>query len=491
MNYYKLIKLYPNSQQLGFISEPIIDNVEKQAEYYLPEFWEKNKAISEEGKPIFDDTRIYFVPDSKFSNKVYESLAVNLCCSCVTMKYFTQRANAEKYLQSLKKDYEILSFVAIDGSGLSNKKDNGKFSHNDYQGYWSETSMIEDDEYKIHSVKRLSDNQVFTLGDKYTHTFNPSVRVLERINLIRDKIYFSMNNESIEQSQLANIIKCNPIFTTSDGVDVYEGDEFYAITSIESNIVSKFTCTGNTRYGVDYKRFSIRELAQKYLNSLKPKFKVGDFVMTQNYGVKKVEKVCHSIIHCSDNILIDFDMTSLCLATLPEIKSWYESQGWVKGRKFIITTLAYEIVDLYVEEDKIILLTKNNACNEFTLHTLEGGYDEQIKLLPQLPKSWEELGDLVGYTNKTVTGKGLFSTKSQAKSALAFAQLSQLAKVMNGDWKQNLDNAQYNWTIIRNRDELKVDSYSRIFNHITFATKELAEFSLLHHRELWEQYYQM
>ncbi len=78
---------------------------------------------------------------------------------------------------------------------------------------------------------------------------------------------------------------------------------------------------------------------------------------------------------------------------------------------------------------------------------------EEIVFKPvkkQLPKSWEELGEIDGWfvTADAIVSKGapqcthdyhknLFSTKDQAKASIALAQLSQLREVYRDGWKPN------------------------------------------------------
>lgn len=87
----------------------------------------------------------------------------------------------------------------------------------------------------------------------------------------------------------------------------------------------------------------------------------------------------------------------------------------------------------------------------------------------------------------------IYSNDKQAKSALAFAQLSQLAKAMNGDWESDWKNTDEDKYTIQSRCDssflLRIECRNVTMSHITFKTEELAEFSLKHHRELWEDYW--
>ncbi len=86
--------------------------------------------------------------------------------------------------------------------------------------------------------------------------------------------------------------------------------------------------------------------------------------------------------------------------------------------------------------------------------------------------------------------KNVFPTEKHAKSALAFAQLSQLAARVNGDWIPDWDDMCENKYVVQHVGGLlKVQYYGTLVHHIVFKTKELAEKSLQYHRQLWLDYY--
>lgn len=131
---------------------------------------------------------------------------------------------------------------------------------------------------------------------------------------------------------------------------------------------------------------------------------------------------------------------------------------------------------------------------------------------PNYPKSWEELNVKKGWfiknqyiqevenhikSDKT---KDLFAIEKQAQSALAFAQLSQLHKAMideynrvnNCDWKHDWNDVTAIGRVVRCYSYLTVAfEVTNVYNPLVFPTRELAKFSLTHHRELWKQYYQL
>lgn len=119
----------------------------------------------------------------------------------------------------------------------------------------------------------------------------------------------------------------------------------------------------------------------------------------------------------------------------------------------------------------------------------------ELEPIQEWPKTWEELyrnsGELDGFYNKDIL-RGLFSTELQAESALAMAQLSQLHRAIVGDWEADWKDGNLKYCIERFYfDELFIEERIHSFRHFPFQTREQAEFSLKHHRELWEKFYMM
>ena len=59
-----------------------------------------------------------------------------------------------------------------------------------------------------------------------------------------------------------------------------------------------------------------------------------------------------------------------------------------------------------------------------------------------------------------------------------------------GDWVADWeDNLMKKYIVRRSKNDLIVDIVWNTFNHLSFENTEQAEFSLTHHRELWEKYW--
>lgn len=135
---YKLIKTYPGSPKLGTILE------------------------MDKGTREFPNTTWL---------KIEEGLEINV-------KHYS-----EFWEPVVEKDYEIISIkckVPNFGSYILNKISNGKFA-NEYKQINLDLEF-----YDIHSVKRLSDGEVFTVGDKVKEGY------ITKIIIKKDTIYLEV-----------------------------------------------------------------------------------------------------------------------------------------------------------------------------------------------------------------------------------------------------------------------------------------------------------
>lgn len=166
--------------------------------------------------------------------------------------------------------------------------------------------------------------------------------------------------------------------------------------------------------------------------------------------------------------------------------------------------------------EKQIKLTLTQARNlyksnpEYRDTLLSVFTDKELGIKSGYPKSFNDLEEIQGFwidKNSNIESfssqdplmdfdkikdKNVFATEKQAKSALAFAQLSQLAKKMNGYWAIDWNNSsQTKHTIFRTMNGLHLSNYTIVYKSIVFQTKEMAEFSLKHHEQLWKDYYEL
>jgi len=193
----------------------------------------------------------------------------------------------------LEKDYEILSFIVNQSKGVLIVGDivtkvgdgfKGTSSHN--RGIIagdSENEFLSKDHWSIHSVKRLSDGEVFTIGD------NCEFGILTRIFLIKyingkDIIMTSTKNSNYSCNILYLKKLKQPLFTTEDGVEIFEGDNIYTVHLDDWTIeyfekLNKLDFTASND-----KDFSTKEKAEEYIIMNKPCLSINDIKKTMDVG---------------------------------------------------------------------------------------------------------------------------------------------------------------------------------------------------------------
>jgi hypothetical protein len=118
----------------------------------------------------------------------------------------------------------------------------------------------------IHSVKRLSDGEVFTIGDSVRFKPNQNSCFWEINNFFISKydklLVRSILNLNVE---LISTIKHKdklPLFTTEDGVDIFEGNNYWFYNGeCIIGFSSAYIKTGGVLYG----SFSTKEKADEYV----------------------------------------------------------------------------------------------------------------------------------------------------------------------------------------------------------------------------------
>lgn len=111
---------------------------------------------------------------------------------------------------------------------------------------------------------------------------------------------------------------------------------------------------------------------------------------------------------------------------------------------------------------------------------------------PDWPESWDD----VGCKSWRFAGEGyailVHDNHSSLKSITARLKLEEIASEMNEGWKPDWSSPSIKKYMISSQEvALKVNWCWAEKRHIAFKTKEMAEFSLKHHRQLWLDYWQI
>ena len=149
--------------------------------------------------------------------------------------------NITPVIKEIKKDYEILSVIT----------NNNKFIEKVY----NQDATIEP-YWKIHSVKRLSDGEIFTIGDKVVG-YNNSIAKIKTIDLVGE-ISLNIGTDKHEGFSLKNLKKTKtPLFTTEDKIDIFKDDNIYWVN------IHTFDKVNCNKYNDDLGEISIKSLLSK------------------------------------------------------------------------------------------------------------------------------------------------------------------------------------------------------------------------------------
>lgn len=176
----------------------------------------------------------------------------------------------EFWEEVVEKDYEILSISTNSYFGITTSK-------LDIEAYLKCPKSI--NKWSIHSVKRLSDGEIFTVGDKVVHNFCKEAKI--------EKIYFiEPNRLTIYVSKGWNVSISNiehikqPLFTTEDGVDIFEGDKYCSVWKDDLTFQGTFTAEkvnlGKFTNPETMMVFSTKQTAEEYILMNKPYLSIND-----------------------------------------------------------------------------------------------------------------------------------------------------------------------------------------------------------------------
>ncbi len=296
MKKYKLIKEYDGSPKLGtiIVETMIIGNNPKFRTFTIsghdkncdmgkfrldnpeisPEFWEEvvEYPIGTKAK----DNRI---------NKTFTKEVDGWYTSSRTGHTDKSISNAKhiKVLEEvIEKDYEILSLKCLEDNEIFyNRNETYKFLFNQLE-YNLKNGYI------IHSVKRLSDGEAFTVGDIITYGKNTHGERLkiEEFKINNNKLFIKFDSDPM----YFNDFGCKnfqhykkPLFTTEDGVDIFEGDNVHWVcdefTYFFTRNVDKTRCNLITsgKHGL-FKIFSTKEAAENFIILNKPCLSINDIL---------------------------------------------------------------------------------------------------------------------------------------------------------------------------------------------------------------------
>jgi hypothetical protein len=219
---YKLIKKLPfeNSPEIGYISKP---TPEKDGTHYWNHNWFNPKEYPEYWEKVAEKDYEIIAVRYQHNNNIYIWDSKQFCCdggvidlSCVL----------KGYVGTFKDGYKIY----------------------------------------IYTVKRLSDGIVFTVGDrvKQSNVKHNNIFTITGFEMdVNNEHLLAIGNGGIKLKKIEHYKA--PLFTTEDGVDIYEGERVYIVETAFNIVYS-----GNLYWKPIGVTFSNKQAAEEYVLMNKP-----------------------------------------------------------------------------------------------------------------------------------------------------------------------------------------------------------------------------
>jgi hypothetical protein len=132
----------------------------------------------------------------------------------------------------------------------------------------------------IRKVKRLSDGEVFSIGDKCNEDIIKEFKIFDngaRLYVVSENRTWGLNIDMLIKD------KKQPLFITEDGIDIYEGNEIFIVNKSFNIGFSKGVKYNNHK---DNKFFSSLESVQNYILENKPCLSLKDVKDCYNFAPK-------------------------------------------------------------------------------------------------------------------------------------------------------------------------------------------------------------
>jgi len=131
----------------------------------------------------------------------------------------------------------------------------------------------------IKSVKRLSDGEVFSIGDKVKYSGKKCMYshfTIDNFYITTDNRMLARSLDCIINEYITEIVK-EPIFTTEDGVDIYQGMSYWCVnTSSHLWTLWLQTAREKTQLHKNVLAFATEKAAQNYIKYNKPVLSYND-----------------------------------------------------------------------------------------------------------------------------------------------------------------------------------------------------------------------
>lgn len=193
--------------------------------------------------------------------------------------FLMEEFKKSKQQNTIQKDWEIMSFVVKSSRVVLGKTEEGDFGNNIFR--IDENELLKSPNHKINSVKRISDGEVFSLGDDVNFGIIEGFYICEEEDSFCYKcmmVYFKEVRANRDISELKKVNQ--PLFKTEDGIEVKEQDSVWVVNSAFAKpfIVSVKGIEWYNETNNHFKYFSTEEAAQTWVLMNKPVLSVNDIM---------------------------------------------------------------------------------------------------------------------------------------------------------------------------------------------------------------------
>lgn len=238
----------------------------------------------------------------------------------IPAQYIENSNDWEEVKQEVQENYQVLSFREKSSNSIITLRGKGTYIIDtakdwEYPGFSFNKQMeyVRRGGYEIYSIKRISDGEIFTIGDKLKVPIGKGeTRTIERISLMKEDVaWLGWRNGA---SNLRTAKKVEVLFTSCDGVEIFSGQSWWYVA--HSKMVARQTDTLVYRgtNESDVSRFSTREKAEMWIrNNRKPnlvtedgvKIFPGDKYWSVNLKTLSMwEATCNNSTHKNGNIKV-------------------------------------------------------------------------------------------------------------------------------------------------------------------------------------------
>ena len=187
---------------------------------------------------------------------------------------------SEYWEEVVEKDYQILRYYSIENPSIGRTTCNSKLN----------------DTYNIYSVKRLSDGEVFTVGDRIKVYQHDSTKTIDSIDLygntssMKEGIWLRYSTGSCHMTHV--IKQTRPIYLTHDGKDIFPEDIVWYVNK-ENFYHDYIKAYPEVKFNSDIRAYFLtEEEAKKYIIENKPALSIKEFwEITTMSGSNRVKSI--------------------------------------------------------------------------------------------------------------------------------------------------------------------------------------------------------